>query len=63
MNEEKLWENPSYFLHEIIPVAEEVGIKMAIYPDAPPYSIFGLPQMITGSVLPMTEDIWHIQVV
>ncbi|WP_078381188.1 mannonate dehydratase [Sutcliffiella halmapala] len=48
VTEEMLWENLAYFLHEIIPVAEEVDIKMAIHPDDPPWSIFGLPRIITS---------------
>ncbi len=48
LGEEGLWENLAYFLKRIIPVAEEVGIVMAIHPDDPPYPIFGLPRIITG---------------
>jgi len=47
ITEEDLWENLEYFLKEIIPVAEENDIKMAIHPDDPPWSIFGLPRIIT----------------
>ncbi|MDR2665884.1 MAG: mannonate dehydratase [Endomicrobium sp.] len=43
---ENLFENAKYFLKEIIPVAEENDIKMAIHPDDPPWSIFGLPRLI-----------------
>lgn len=48
VSEEDLWANLQYFLQEIVPVAEASGIKMAIHPDDPPYSIFGLPRIITN---------------
>lgn len=47
VGQEELWENLSYFIEKIIPVAEEAGVKMAIHPDDPPYPIFGLPRVIT----------------
>ena len=47
ITEEDLWENLRYFLQEIIPVAEESGVNMAIHPDDPPWPIFGLPRIIT----------------
>ena len=48
VDQDKLWENLSYFIKKIIPVAEEAGVKMAIHPDDPPYPIFGLPRVITN---------------
>ncbi|AQT85765.1 Mannonate dehydratase [Paenibacillus larvae subsp. larvae] len=46
VNEDKLRDNLDYFLKAIIPTCEEAGIKMAIHPDDPPYSIFGLPRIV-----------------
>lgn len=48
ISEEDLWNNLSYFLSNVIKVAEEVRVKMAIHPDDPPWSIFGLPRIITN---------------
>lgn len=47
IREEDLWENLEYFLKEIIPVAEEADVRMAIHQDDPPWNIFGLPRIIT----------------
>jgi len=46
ISEEILYENLKYFLERIIPVCEEVDVKMAIHPDDPPWPIFGLPRII-----------------
>lgn len=48
VSEEDLWANLKYFLDRVIKVAEEVRVKMAIHPDDPPWSIFGLPRIITN---------------
>ncbi|WP_445373716.1 mannonate dehydratase [Photorhabdus tasmaniensis] len=47
ISRDKLREHLAYFLHQIIPVCEEQGLRLAIHPDDPPRPILGLPRIIS----------------
>ena len=64
IGEEGLWENLGYFIKEIMPVAVENDVYMAIHPDDPPWSIFGIPRIITTEAnidrfLALYDDVHH----
>lgn len=46
VDDEKLFENLKYFLDRIMPVCDKYNMDMAIHPDDPAWSVFGLPRII-----------------
>lgn len=55
VDDEKLFENLKYFLERIMPACDKYDINMAIHPDDPAWSVFGLPRIITNK-----ENILHM---
>jgi len=50
VDDEKLFANLKYFLEAIMPVCDKYDINMAIHPDDPAWSVFGLPRIIIGMI-------------
>ena len=47
ISSEQLWERLSFFLNELLPVAEKAGVKLAAHPDDPPMAIVrGTPRLV-----------------
>jgi mannonate dehydratase len=62
VDDEKLFENLKYFLERIMPVCNKYDIKMAIHPDDPAWSVFGLPRIIINKknilrMMSMVDDV------
>jgi mannonate dehydratase len=49
-SKEELWENYTYFIRQIAPVAEEAGVRIGIHPDDPPVpELGGIPRHMFGT--------------
>lgn len=46
VDDEKLFANLKYFLERIMPTCDKYNINMAIHPDDPAWSVFGVPRII-----------------
>lgn len=62
VSEEDLFNNLKYFLEKIMPVCNKYDIKMAIHPDDPAWSVFGLPRIIINKenilrMMNMVDDV------
>lgn len=49
-SEDELWDNYTYFIRQVVPVAEEAGVRIGIHPDDPPaHAVGGIPRCIFSS--------------
>jgi mannonate dehydratase len=50
-SEQEIWDNYTYFIKAVAPVAEEVGVRIGIHPDDPPVPVLGgVPRCIFGNI-------------
>lgn len=47
VTQKDLMDNLHYFLEKVIPVCEELDVKLALHPDDPPWEVFNLPRIVT----------------
>jgi mannonate dehydratase len=47
IDRDQLTDHLRLFLQAVIPVCEEAGVRMAIHPDDPPFSVLGLPRIVS----------------
>jgi mannonate dehydratase len=49
-SQEEIWENFEYFINQVVPVADEAGVRIGIHPDDPPWpELGGIPHCIFSS--------------
>ena len=49
-SEQEIWDNYTYFIKQVVPVAEEAGVRIGIHPDDPPVpELGGIPRPIFSS--------------
>lgn len=59
---EQFFDNLIYFLKAVVPVARDAGVFMALHPDDPPWSLWGLPRIVRdsdriGRILAAVDDV------